>query len=404
MNLAVNVGGLELKNPFILASSDNTRDIRQIKQAEKYGASAVVLKAMLPSDSDELSSMLRVFVDAKGKTVYGTAGANRLTYDEGVDLVKKAKQETGIKIGINIPFFTIEKYDVIIDGITRLADAGADFVQLNYKPSITARPGIVRIAKKRQFDKQEETEYENYTRNLMAFVSSRTRAVKQVVDIPVMAKLAPDGVDEVALAMAAERGGVDAIDAIGSLGGAYNINIFNHGTPGIPLSLKGFFQLNGAALKPFSQAIVARISKAMNIPIIGTGGLMNWTDVVEMIMFGAYAVSFCGLFMIRGFEALDEIDKGLREFMEHEGYTSLDDFRGMALKYMASSMGTCEFIPGVARIDQEKCTGCGLCLKPAHCLATSLKDGKAIINEAECLGCGTCALICPVHAVTLVEK
>jgi dihydroorotate dehydrogenase len=77
MNLAVNIGGLELKNPFILASSDNTRDIRQIKKAEKFGASAVVLKAMLPPDSVELDSMLRVFVDVKGKTVYGTAGANR---------------------------------------------------------------------------------------------------------------------------------------------------------------------------------------------------------------------------------------------------------------------------------------------------------------------------------------
>ena len=405
MKLSVNIGSLELKNPFILASSDNTRDIRQLKQAEENGASAVVLKAMLPSDSNELQSMLRVFVDAKGKTVYGTAGANRLTYDQGVDLIKAAKKETGIKIGINIPFFLMEDYEVIIDGIKRLTAAGADFVELNFKPSIITRPAVRRIFKKQDSNKlEEEREYEDYIHSLMTFVTTRTRAVKEIVDIPVIAKLAPDGVDEVALAMAAERGGADAIDAIGSLGGAYNIDIYDNGRPKIPGAIKGFFQINGAVLKPFSQGVVARISSAMNIPVIGTGGLTGWADVVEMIMFGAHAVSFCALFMIKGFEALPAIDSGLRVFMKQQGYDSLDDFRGVALQYMSPSMAACEFKQSVASIDPEKCTGCGICLKPAHCLATYAKDGKVEINEAECLGCGTCMLLCPVNAVSMIDK
>jgi dihydroorotate dehydrogenase/Pyruvate/2-oxoacid:ferredoxin oxidoreductase delta subunit len=405
MNLKVNIGGLELKNPFILASSDNTRDIKQIKCAEENGASAVVLKAMLPSGSDELNSMLRVYVDAKEKTVYGTAGANRLTYDEGVELVRSAKKETGIKIGINIPLFVLDDYSIILNGIKRLADAGADFVELNYKPMLIRRPAITRISGERSFNVQEEEkEYEEYIHDLLTYVSTTTRIVRNTVAIPIMAKLAPDGVDEVALSMAAERGGADVIDVTGSLGGAYNIDIYNNGFPRIPYAVKSFFQINGAALKPFSQAMVARIAKTMDIPIIGTGGLTSWTDAVEMIMFGAHAVSFCALLMIKGFEALKEIDTGLREFMKQQGYESLDDFRGVALQHMSSSMGTCEFKPGIAKIDKEKCTGCGLCLKPAHCLATYMRDGKAAIIENECLGCGTCILICPAQAVTLVNK
>jgi dihydroorotate dehydrogenase/NAD-dependent dihydropyrimidine dehydrogenase PreA subunit len=358
---------------------------------------------MLPSDSDELKSMLRVFVDAKGKTVYGTAGANRLTYDQGVDLIKAAKKETGIKTGINIPFFLIEDYEVIIDGIKRLTAAGADFVELNFKPSIIARPAVNRLDKKRNSNiQEEEREYEDYIRNLMTFVTTRTRSVKEVVDIPVIAKLSPDGVDEVALAMAAERGGADAVDAIGSLGGAYNIDIYDNGRSKIPGAIKSFFQINGAVLKPFSQGIVARISSSTNIPVIGTGGLTTWTDVVEMIMFGARAVSFCALFMIQGFEALPVIDNGVRGFMKQQGYESLDDFRGVALQHMSSSMAACEFEHSVARIDREICTGCGLCLKPAHCLATYAKDGKVEINEEECLGCGTCLLLCPANAISMV--
>ena len=61
VNLSTNIAGLELKNPFIAASSDNTRDIRQVRRAEECGASAFVIKALLPSTSSELDSTLRVF-------------------------------------------------------------------------------------------------------------------------------------------------------------------------------------------------------------------------------------------------------------------------------------------------------------------------------------------------------
>ena len=97
-NLSTNIAGLELKNPFIAASSDNTRDIRQLRRAEECGASAFIVKALLPANSIELKSTLRVFVDAKGRNVYGTAGANRLSYDQGADLVRTAKKESRMAI------------------------------------------------------------------------------------------------------------------------------------------------------------------------------------------------------------------------------------------------------------------------------------------------------------------
>lgn len=83
-------------------------------------------------------------------------------------------------------------------------------------------------------------------------------------------------------------------------------------------------------------------------------------------MFGAHPVSFCALHMKKGFEELPEIDRGLKEFMKQQGYKSLDDFRGMVLKHIASSMSTFEFIPGVTKIDQEKRTGCGIYVLICH--------------------------------------
>jgi TPP-dependent indolepyruvate ferredoxin oxidoreductase alpha subunit len=130
---------------------------------------------------------------------------------------------------------------------------------------------------------------------------------------------------------------------------------------------------------------------------------MSWTDVVEMIMFGATAVSFCSLLMLHGFEALQKVERGLRKYMEQHDYRKLDDFRNAALSYVASSMADCDVISSVAKVDREKCNGCGRCLRLGHCIAVSLADQKAEINEIECLGCGACFTICPSNAVSMVE-
>ncbi|MFC2070168.1 hypothetical protein ACFLTB_03215 [Chloroflexota bacterium] len=407
VDLSINFAGLELKNPLIVASSDNVRDIRQIKQAEEYGASAVILKAMLPPASISPQMMLRIFVDAKGQAVCGGAGANRLSYDQAVELVMAAKKETRIKVGANIGFQVSEDYQLTVDAVKRVVQAGADFIELNFKGRAFTGPVVMgKVGEQRANTREEDKgyeEYEEYVRNFLKMVSAGTRIIKQAVNIPVIGKIGPAGVDTVASAMAIESGGADAVNAVNIMGGTIPIDIFDRGRLRTPAAKSAELMTVGAPYKSFAQGFVARVSKAVSIPVMGTGGLMNWRDVVEMIMFGATTVSFCTLLIIRGFEAITEIEKGLRGFMEQQGYNHIDDFKGLALSYIEPSTATCEIIPSLARIDEGKCTGCGICLKPAHCLATSMENDKAVVNEVECLGCGTCFLLCPEGAVSMIE-
>jgi dihydropyrimidine dehydrogenase (NAD+) subunit PreA len=221
-------------------------------------------------------------------------------------------------------------------------------------------------------------------------VSEGASAIKRAVNVPVIGKIDPQKCDVVASALAMQRGGTFAID------------IFNGGKSKVPATKKAIFMTIGAPYKPFAQGFVARVAQAVNVPILGSGGLMDWQDVVEMIMFGASAVSFCTLLLLQGFEAITNIEKSLRTFMEKQGYNAIGDFKGLALGNIAED-GSGEIIPSLATIDKEKCTGCGICLKPAHCLATFMENGKAKVNETECLGCGVCTLLCPAGAVSMVE-
>jgi dihydropyrimidine dehydrogenase (NAD+) subunit PreA len=405
VDLSIDFAGLELKNPFIVSSSENVRDIRQIIKAEQCGASAVILKAMGPPGSTLLDSKLRIFLDAKGKAVLGAGGSRWLSYDEAIELVRSAKKETKIKVGVNVPFPTYGDYRLVVEAVEKVTRAaGADFIELNFK-GLPLKSAVSENGEnvKKPTVPDSAQRYGEYIRDYLDRVSAGTAAIKRAVNIPVIGKIDPQKCDVVASAIAMRSGGADAVDAANIMGGTVSIDIYNRGRLRIPATKRATLMTIGAPYKPFAQGFIIRIAQTVDIPILGSGGLMNWQDVVEMLMFGASAVSFCTVLLLHGFEAIAKIEKGLRIFMEKQGYGRIDDFKGMALGNIAKQDDFGEIIPSVARIDKEKCTGCGICLKQAHCLATFLEKGKAEVNEIDCLGCGTCSLLCPSGAVSMVE-
>ncbi|MCF8240773.1 MAG: dihydroorotate dehydrogenase [Melioribacteraceae bacterium] len=112
-----------------------------------------------------------------------------------------------------------------------------------------------------------------------------TEKVRAVTNKPVIIKLSPNVSDIHSFAEAAKKEGADAVSAINTLvGTSFDINtrrpkIFNI-TGG----------LSGPAIKPVALAKVLEISRKVDIPIIGIGGIMNWKDVIEFMIVGASAV------------------------------------------------------------------------------------------------------------------
>jgi dihydropyrimidine dehydrogenase (NAD+) subunit PreA len=98
----------------------------------------------------------------------------------------------------------------------------------------------------------------------------------------------------------------------------------------------------------------------------------------------------------------------LEIFMEEQGYQSLGEFRGILVDRIALTPSEIEVFDAVARVESDKCNGCGLCIKPAQCglerRAITLQDEVAVVDERQCSGCETCAGICPVGAITMVVK
>jgi dihydroorotate dehydrogenase (NAD+) catalytic subunit len=113
-----------------------------------------------------------------------------------------------------------------------------------------------------------------------------TRAVKEVSSVPVYVKLSPNVTDIVSIAQAVEAGGADGITMINTL-----IGMRLDQKTGRPVIANGTGGLSGPAVKPVAIRMVYEVSKAVNIPIIGMGGVTETADIIDFMSAGASAVA-----------------------------------------------------------------------------------------------------------------
>jgi dihydroorotate dehydrogenase (NAD+) catalytic subunit len=154
-----------------------------------------------------------------------------------------------------------------------------------------------------------------------------TAAVKKAVAgrVPVLVKLSPSANDIAAIARAVEAAGADGITAINTLPGMV---IDVHARRPILANRTG--GLSGPAIRPLAVRCVYEIYQAVDLPIIGTGGVSNGRDAVEMIMAGATAVGVGSAVYRDGPEAFRRITGEMDELLAELGYGSVAEMRGAA--------------------------------------------------------------------------
>lgn len=150
------------------------------------------------------------------------------------------------------------------------------------------------------------------------------KAVKEVTTKPVYVKLTPNVTNIVEIAKACEEGGADGISLINTLLGM-RIDLKTQ-KPVIANKMGGF---SGPAIFPVALRMVYQVYEAVNIPIIGMGGVETAEDVIEMMLAGATAVEVGAANLVNPF-ACKEIIDNLPNVMEKYGINSLKDIIGKA--------------------------------------------------------------------------
>ena len=149
-----------------------------------------------------------------------------------------------------------------------------------------------------------------------------TRAVKAVTTKPVIIKLSPNVTDIVSIAKACEDAGADGISLINTLLGM-RINLRTR-KPVIANTMGGF---SGPAIFPVAVRMVYQVAKAVNIPVVGMGGVSSAEDVIEMMLAGATAVEVGAANLVNPYICRD-IVRDLPEVMAKYRINNLNEIIG----------------------------------------------------------------------------
>ena len=147
-------------------------------------------------------------------------------------------------------------------------------------------------------------------------------AVRKVYDKTLIVKLSPNVTDITEIAKAAEAAGADSVSLINTLLGMA-INAEKR-RPVLSTITGG---MSGAAVKPIALRMVWQVAKAVNIPVVGLGGIMNWRDAVEFLLAGATAIEIGTANFIDPAITV-KVSQGIDDYLNRHGFSSIKDIIG----------------------------------------------------------------------------
>ena len=297
LNMKVNIAGVEFKNPVTVASGTfgSGEEYGEFVDLNNLGAVTTKGVASTPWEGNDTPRV--------AETYGGMLNAVGLQ-NPGVEVFAKRDipflRQFDTKIIVNVCGHTEEEY---LDCVKRLADEDVDMLEINISCPNVKEGGIA-------FGTDPKA------------VEEITRKVKEVAKQPVIMKLSPNVTDIVEMAKAAQRGGADALSLINTITGMK-----------IDIEKQDFVLANktgglsGPAIHPVAVRMVYQVANAVNLPIIGMGGIQNADDAIEMILAGATMVSV-GTANFYNPSATMEVVKGIEDYMIKHNVSDIKDLVG----------------------------------------------------------------------------
>ena len=257
INLATQIGSLKLRNPLMLASGIMDEDAGSMHKIFKSGAGAIVTKSIGLKPREGYPNPTVVELEHGILNAMGLPNPGIKEFKTEIIELKKSK------IPVIGSVFSSNKKE-FVELSKKMQEYGADALELNmscphakgYGLEIGSDPKLVKEI---------------------------TSNVKKSTDIPVFVKISPNLMNIVEIAQSAEKGKADAIVAINTVK-AMKIDLELK----IPVLSNKIGGYSGKAIKPIGIRCVYEISKNVNIPVIGVGGVTTGEDALEYIMAVSY--------------------------------------------------------------------------------------------------------------------
>lgn len=295
IDLSVKIAGITLKNPITTASGTfSPHESSEFYDLSELGAMITKGIASTPWDGNPVPRIAETYGG-----MINAVGLQNPGVDYYIEHELPFAKKFDTKVIANVAGHSIVEY---CDVVERLNETDVDMFEVNISCPNVKEGGI-------GFGTSCD------------MAAKVTREVKRIAKKPIIIKLSPNVTDIASIAQSVEAEGADAISLINTLMGM-KIDVHRM-RPVIANKMGGF---SGPAIKPVAVRMVYQVRRAVNIPIIGLGGIMTGEDVVEFIMAGADAVSV-GTAAFANPTAPVDIKNELIAYMERYGFKNLQEIR-----------------------------------------------------------------------------
>ncbi len=295
MNMSTYIG-VEIRNPTILASGILGISYDILKRVYDNGAGAVVSKSISINPREGYKNPTIVKVDHGFINAIGLA-------NPGIDYFANEIKDNTIPLIVNLVGSNTDEFEYMVK---RLEGVNILGYEINFSCPHVERVGL-------EVGDDPELVYN---------IIKRIRTLSNKV---IIAKLGLGSSNILEIGRVVRDAGADAITAINTIR-AMHINIE---VQKVVLS-NTFGGLSGPAIKHIAIRCVYELSDILDIPIIGCGGITRWEDAIEFILAGASAIQIGSAISISWLSIFDEINQGIKGYLERKGVKSIKELIGVA--------------------------------------------------------------------------
>ena len=368
IDVSIDIAGIQFRNPVLTAAGPAARDGNTLKKAAEGGAGGLVTKTIsllpgvVPRPCVSVADRRRINLALLNCETWSD-----MPYQKWIETEYSVAKSTGVPVIASIGYSAddLNKLGPLVE------QAGVDGIEFSLHYLGTDYKPILEIAK----------------------------TLRESVEVPIFSKVSPHILSLPEFSKELEKAGVDGIVAVNSYGPSLHIDI-ETARPTLGGEF-GYGWMSGPAIKPLAIRCVADIARSVRIPVIGCGGVLKGTDAIEYLMAGASAVQICSGAILTGHAIYGKVVAEIKEFMSNHDYASIDDIRGISLRYLKKEPTLKSNPPSVK---EELCIGCHLCERSCIYNAIIIEDAqpsqfRVLLDKHKCYSCGMCTSICPTRAV-----
>jgi dihydroorotate dehydrogenase (NAD+) catalytic subunit len=289
--------GVEIESPLVLPAGVMGMSFSGMHISETNGAGIVTSKSLtLQPRAGHKGPVVAEFEGG----ILNCMGLCNPGISDGLSEVNQYKERSRTPVIVSVFATNIEDF---LQLTSEVNTSKGDFLELNLScPNVFDEFGIPLAASKDE-------------------VSKIIKAVKEISKLPVIAKLSPNVYNIVEIALAAQQAGADALCLINTVGPGMAIDA----RMVKPVLFNKFGGLSGPCIKPIALKLIYQTYSAIDIPILGMGGVTYGEDAAEMLMAGATTIGVGTAVYYRGIEVFDKINNEIIQFMDENGYDSVND-------------------------------------------------------------------------------